>query len=34
MEEPGISKVLPLRKKLKILMHPQALRDLEDDGPQ
>lgn len=27
-------KVLPLRKKLKILMHPQALRDLEDDGPK
>lgn len=27
-------KVLPLRKKFKILMHPQALRDLEEDGPQ
>ena len=27
-------KVVPLRKKFKILMHPQALRDLEGDGPE
>lgn len=25
-------KVVPLRKKLKVMMHPDALRDLEDDG--
>lgn len=25
-------KVVPLRKKLKVMLHPEALRDLEDDG--
>lgn len=25
-------KVVPLRKKLKVMIHPEALRDLEDDG--
>jgi len=25
-------KVVPLRKKLKVMIHPEALRDMEDDG--
>ena len=25
-------KVVPLRKKLKVMLHPEALRDMEDDG--
>jgi hypothetical protein len=25
-------KVVPLRKKLRVMLHPEALRDLEDDG--
>jgi hypothetical protein len=25
-------KVVPLRKKLKVMIHPEALRDIEDDG--
>ncbi len=25
-------KVVPLRKKLKVMIHPEAMRDLEDDG--
>jgi hypothetical protein len=25
-------KVVPLRKKLKVMIHPDALRDMEDDG--